>query len=150
MWKLWVLIKVASYKLLDSVYRVLPTKIRFWMDESGLENDTWDLRQYLWSLCHHPPSLPLPLDSWDSLALTQYIYCKYHLLCNIWSLLCSFLWSLSVYDHCRQMSRLGQVTRQYRGSLNKCGPGPWSSWSPIVSLVSDLCCDVMTSGPGAF
>ena len=48
--------------------------------------------------------------------------------------LCSFLWSPSVYDHCRQMSRLAQVTRQYRGSLNKCGAGPSSRWSPIVSL----------------
>ena len=64
--------------------------------------------------------------------------------------LCSFLWSPSVYDHCRQMSRLAQVTRQYRGSLNKCGAGPWSRWSPIVSLFSDLCCDVMTSGSWAF
>ena len=81
--------------------------------KSCLETDTWDISMITLS----PPSLSL--DSWYT--LPSYPSSQYSIHLHLITPLCSFhsqcLWS------CRlQMSRLGWVTRQYQGSLNKCGP----------------------------
>ena len=66
---------------------------------------------------HSVTTLPLSLSPWtvETHSLTQYIYCKYHLLCNIWSALQFPLISLCLWS-CRQMSRLAPGSRGNAGA----------------------------------
>ena len=90
-----------------------------------------------------PPSLSL--DSWYT--LPSYPSSQYSIHLHLITPLCSFL-SQCLWSCRLQMSRLGWVTRQYQGSLNKCGPLIITDCS-IVSLVSDLWWDGVTSVPRA-